>query len=320
MPHDGEMVSWLPLHHDLGLVAGVLFPFCEGYHSTLMSTFSFVKWPPRWLWAISGMKDRPVVSCAPNFAYQLCVRTMTAKQRESLDLSNWCMALNAAEPVRVETLKRFAKTFEPCGFRWEAFWPGYGLAEATLIVSGGHKTEPPVIHEIDKVAFTNNRIVDASKDDENACTLAGCGQALVDQSVAIVDPASLTRCAPGRIGEIWVSSPSVAKGYWNRADETKSTFQAHLADTGEGPFLRTGDLGYLRDGELFITGRLKDLIIIRGSNHYPQDIEATVEESHKALRPGGVAAFSMDLEGEERLIVVQEISALFALIRDLFGF
>ncbi|BBA33062.1 SA1_PKSA [Methylocaldum marinum] len=308
MPHDGEMVSWLPLHHDLGLVAGVLFPFCEGYHSTLMSTFSFVKWPPRWLWAISGMKDRPVVSCAPNFAYQLCVRTMTAKQRESLDLSNWCIALNAAEPVRVETLKRFAKTFEPCGFRWEAFWPGYGLAEATLIVSGGHKTEPPVIHEIDKVAFTNNRIVDASKDDENACTLAGCGQALVDQSVAIVDPASLTRCAPGRIGEIWVSSPSVAKGYWNRAAETENTFQAHLADTGEGPFLRTGDLGYLHDGELFITGRLKDLIIIRGSNHYPQDIEVTVEESHRVLRPGGVAAFSMDLEGEERLIVVQEIN------------
>jgi acyl transferase domain-containing protein/acyl-CoA synthetase (AMP-forming)/AMP-acid ligase II/NADPH:quinone reductase-like Zn-dependent oxidoreductase/acyl carrier protein/NADP-dependent 3-hydroxy acid dehydrogenase YdfG len=307
-PSDGAMVSWLPLHHDLGLVAGVLTPFCEGFHSTLMSTYSFIKWPPRWLWAISRIKDKPVASCAPDFAYHLCVCTMTAKQRETLELGNWCIALNAAEPVRAGTLKRFAKAFEPCGFRCEAFWPAYGLAEATLVVSGGRKTEPPIIHAVNKAALANNRVVDIGSDGDGACVLVGCGQALVDQTVAIVDPVSLTRCLPDQIGEIWVSGPNVAQGYWNRAEESARTFQAYLVDTGEGPFLRTGDLGCLRDGELFITGRLKDLIIIRGSNHYPQDIELTVEESHEALRPGGVAAFSLDLEGEERLIVVQEVS------------
>ena len=221
---------------------------------------------------MSRIKDRPIVSCAPNFAYDLCVRKITSTQRETLGLSNWCLALNGAEPVRIETLKRFTKTFEPCGFRWEAFWPAYGLAEATLVVSGGQKTEPPIIHKINKTALANNRAVDAGNDDEGTCTLVGCGRTLVDQTIAIVDPVSLTRCLPDQIGEIWVSGPSVTQGYWNRAEETESTFQAHLADTGEGPFLRTGDLGYLRNGELFITGRLKDLIIIRGSNHYPQDI------------------------------------------------
>ena len=151
-------------------------------------------------------------------------------------------------------------------------------------------------------------MVDAGNDEEGTRTLVGCGQTLLNQVIAIVDPTSLTRCSSDQIGEIWVSGPSVAQGYWNRAEETKVTFQAHLADTGEGPFLRTGDLGYLRNGELFITGRLKDLIIIRGSNHYPQDIELTAEKSHEVLRPGGVAAFSVDIEGEERLVVIQEIS------------
>src|SRR5918992_3181056 len=307
IPSDGEMVSWLPLHHDLGLVGGVLVPFCHGYHSTLMSPSSFVKWPLRWLRIMSRIKDRPIVSCAPNFAYDLCVRKITSTQRETLELSNWCLALNGAEPVRIETLKRFTKTFEPCGFRWEAFWPAYGLAEATLVVSGGQKTEPPIIHKINKTALANHHVVDACNDDEGAC-IVGCGQTVLDQTVAIVDPASLTRCPPDQIGEIWVSGPRVAQGYWNRAEETKGTFQAHLADTEEGPFLRTGDLGYLRNGELFITGRLKDLIIIRGSNHYPQDIEFTVEESHEVLRPGGAAAFSVDVEGEERLVVIQEVN------------
>ncbi|MGH9961462.1 MAG: fatty acyl-AMP ligase, partial [Pyrinomonadaceae bacterium] len=293
VPPDGEMVSWLPLHHDLGLIGGVLKPFCHGYHSTLMSPSSFVKWPLRWLQVISRIKDKPIVSCAPNFAYDLCVRKISSKQSETLELSNWCVALNGAEPVRMETLERFTKTFEPCGFRWEAFWPGYGLAEATLVVSGGQKTKPPVTHAVNKAALANNRVVDAGNDDEGTCTLVGCGQTLLDQTIAIVDPISLTRCPPDEIGEIWVSGPSVAQGYWNRAEETKSTFQAHLADTGEGPFLRTGDLGYLRNGELFITGRFKDLIIIRGGNHYPQDIELTAEKSHEALRPGGVAAFSV---------------------------
>jgi Polyketide synthase modules and related proteins len=310
-PPDGEMVSWLPMYHDMGLVGGVLNPFCNGYHSTLMSPSSFLKGPLRWLQVISRIKDRPIVSGAPNFAYDLCVHKITSKKRETLELSNWCVAFNGAEPVRMETLERFTKTFEPCGFRCEAFWPCYGLAEATLCVSGGQKTKPPIIHKVNKAALANNHVVDACKDDEGACTLVGCGQALLNQAIAIVDPASLTRCSPDQIGEIWVSGPSVAQGYWNRPEETESTFQAHLADTGEGPFLRTGDLGYLRNGELFITGRLKDLIIIRGSNHYPQDIELTAEKSHEALRPGGVAAFSVDIvciDGEEQLVVVQEVN------------
>ncbi|MGH9956589.1 MAG: beta-ketoacyl synthase N-terminal-like domain-containing protein, partial [Pyrinomonadaceae bacterium] len=309
IPPHGEMVSWLPMHHDMGLVGGVLNPLCNGYHSTLMSPSSFIKWPLRWLQVISRVKDRPTISCAPNFAYDLCARKVTSDgKKEDLDLSNWCVAVNGAEPVRIETLERFTKTFEPCGFRWEAFWPGYGLAEATLCVSGGGTTEPPIIHRVKKATLANNQVVDAGNDDEGMCTLVGCGQALLNQVVAIVDPASLILCSSGEIGEIWVSSPSVAQGFWNRAEETKSTFQAHLADTGEGTFLRTGDLGYLRKGELFITGRLKDLIIIRGGNHYPQDIELTAEKSHEALRPGGVAAFSVDIEGEERLVVIQEVN------------
>ncbi|MGH8611323.1 MAG: fatty acyl-AMP ligase, partial [Gammaproteobacteria bacterium] len=309
IPPHGEMVSWLPMHHDLGLVGGVLNPLCNGYHSTLMSPSSFLKWPLRWLQAISRAKDRPTISCAPNFAYDLCTRKVTSSgKRENLDLSNWCVAVNGAEPVRIETLERFTKTFEACGFRWEAFWPGYGLAEATLCVSGGGNTEPPITHPVHKAALANNRVADACNGDEGTCTLVSCGHALLDQTIAIVDPISLTRCPSDQIGEIWVSGPSVAEGYWNRAEETKSTFKAHLADTGERPFLRTGDLGYLANGELFITGRLKDVIIVRGGNYYPQDIERTVEESHKALRPGSVAALSVDIEGEERLVVVQEVS------------
>lgn len=309
IPPHGEMVSWLPMHHDLGLVGGVLNPFCNGYHSTLMSPSSFLKWPLRWLQVISRAKDRPTISCAPNFAYDLCTRKVTSDgKKENLDLSNWCVAVNGAEPVRMETLERFTKTFEPCGFRWEAFWPGYGLAEATLCVSGGGNTEPPITHPVNKAALANDRVVGAGLDDEGTCTLVGCGHALLDQTIAIVDPISLTSCSSDQIGEIWVSGPSVACGYWNRAQETKSTFQVHLAGTVEGHFLRTGDLGFLANGELFITGRLKDVIIVRGGNYYPQDIERTVEESHKALRPGSVAALSVDIEGEERLVVVQEVS------------
>ena len=177
-----------------------------------------MKWPLRWLQVISRVKDRPTISCAPNFDYDLCARKVTSEgKKENLDLSNWCVAVNGAEPVRIETLERFTKAFEPCGFRWEAFWPGYGLAEVTLCVSGGGTTEPPIIHQVKKATLANNHVVDAGNDDEGTCTLVGCGQALLNQVVAIVDPASLTRCSSDQIGEIWVSGPSVAQGYWNRA-------------------------------------------------------------------------------------------------------
>ena len=189
----------------------------------------------------------------------------------------------------------------------EAFYPCYGMAETTLIVSGGLKSSPSVIRGVYGPALEPNRVVAAASEGKGVRAIVGCGRSPDDQKVVIVDPESLTQRREGQVGEIWVSGPSVAKGYWNRARETEKTFAAHLADTGEGPFLRTGDLGFCQDGELFITGRLKDVIIIRGQNHYPHDIELTVEASHPALRPGCGAAFTIENKGQERLIVVHEL-------------
>jgi acyl-CoA synthetase (AMP-forming)/AMP-acid ligase II len=181
------------------------------------------------------------------------------------------------------------------------------MAETTLIVSGPLKTAAPVVRHVDGAALEQNRVVTAPPEREGTRAIVGCGQSLLDQKILIVDPESLTLCPDDKVGEIWVSGQSVAQGYWNRAEETKQTFHAYLADTGEGPFLRTGDLGFLQDGELFITGRIKDMMIVRGQNHYPQDIELTVEKSHPALRPGCGAAFTVEVKGEERLVVVQEV-------------
>ena len=302
---DAIVVSWLPPYHDMGLIGAILQPLYAGCTCILMSPVSFLQRPFRWLQAIS--RYRATISGGPNFAYDLCVRKITPEQRATLDLSCWSLAFNGAEPVRSQTLDRFAAAFEPCGFRREAFYPCYGLAEATLIVSGGLRSVPPVIHTVQGAALEQNRVVDASATDEDARALVGCGQNLPGQKIVIVDPETLVQCPPDQVGEIWVAGPSVAQGYWNRPEETEQTFRAYMADTGEGPFLRTGDLGFMRDGELFITGRIKDLIIIRGRNHYPQDIELTVEQSHPALRPGCGAAFSVDVSGEERLVVVQEV-------------
>ncbi len=307
MTPDCEGVIWLPMYHDMGLIGGVLQPLYVGCHCTLMSPLAFLQWPLRWLTAISAIKGKPVVSGGPNFAYDLCVRKTTPEQRERLDLSNWSLAFSGAEPVRQDTMDRFTEAFAPCGFRREAFYPCYGLAEATLFVSGGKKNEPPVVCHIKKQDLQENRVVDASPEGEDGIQLVGCGRELLEQKIVIVDPETHTRCQPNQVGEIWVSSPSVAEGYWRRPEETAQTFRAYVADTGEGPFLRTGDLGFMRDGELYITGRSKDLIIIRGRNHYPQDIERTVETSHELLRPGCGAAFSVDLDGEEQLVIVHEV-------------
>jgi acyl-CoA synthetase (AMP-forming)/AMP-acid ligase II len=298
-------VSWLPLYHDMGLIGSLLQPLHVGFPCILMSPMAFLQRPFRWLQAIS--RYRATGSGGPNFAYDLCVRKITPAQRAMLDLSSWVNAFSGAEPVRRDTLERFAVTFEPCGFRREAFHPCYGLAEATLIVSGGQKTAPPVIHMVQKAALEQHRVVTALSGSAEVQTLVGCGSSLLEQRILIVDPVTRIPCQPGQVGEIWVAGPSVAQGYWNRPEETAQTFQAYLEDTGEGPFLRTGDLGYVHHGELFVTGRLKDVIIIRGNNHYPQDIELTVERSHPSLRPGCGAAFSVEVAGEERLVVVQEV-------------
>jgi acyl-CoA synthetase (AMP-forming)/AMP-acid ligase II len=314
-------VSWLPPYHDMGLIGGVLQPLYVGAPMILMPPVAFMQKPLRWLQAISRFKATN--SGGPNFAYDLCLRKITPEQLASLDLSSWEVAFTGAEPVRAETLEQFAATFESCGFRREAFHPCYGMAETTLIVSGGLKTVPPIIRQVDGAALEQNRVV-AARGKEGTRTIVGCGQSLLDQKILIVDPESLTPCPDNQVGEIWVSGPSVAQGYWNRPEQTQEIFHAYLADTGDsaaaetqgesnaagqspGPFLRTGDLGFLQDGELFITGRIKDLMIIRGQNHYPQDIELTVEKSHPALRPGCGAAFTVEVKRQERLVIVQEV-------------
>ncbi len=298
-------VIWLPLYNDMGLIGGVLQPLYGGFPVTLMPPALFLRNPFRWLQAISRYKA--TTSGGPNFAYDLCLKRIKPEQLDHLDLSSWEVAFSGAESVRAQTLEQFATTFAPCGFRREAFYPCYGLAEATLIVSGGLKSSPPVIRQVQEPALKQNRMVAAASEGKGVRAIVGCGGNLDDQKIVIVDPESLTRCPDERVGEIWVSGPSVAQGYWNRTQETEQTFGAYVPDTGEGPFLRTGDLGFWQDGELFITGRLKDVIIIRGQNHYPQDIELTVEESHPALRPGCGAAFAVETKGEERLVVVHEV-------------
>jgi amino acid adenylation domain-containing protein len=298
------IVGWLPLYHDMGLIGNVLQPLLTGARCVLMSPMAFLQSPFRWLDAIS--RYGATTSGGPNFAYDLCVRKISAERRATLDLSSWTTAFNGAEPVRPETLERFAASFEACGFRREAFQPCYGLAEGTLLVSASKSGDPFTLKAFDSASLKSDHAVEAPPDAEGATHLVGCGAALAGEEVTIVDPESLTRCGPGRIGEIWVSGPSVTQGYWGRSEETAEIFQAYLSDTGEGPFLRTGDLGVFLDGELFVTGRLKDLIIIRGLNHYPQDIELTVESTSKALRPGCGAAFSVEVAGAERLVVVQE--------------
>jgi acyl transferase domain-containing protein/acyl-CoA synthetase (AMP-forming)/AMP-acid ligase II/acyl carrier protein len=303
-PHSNG-VFWLPVYHDMGLIGGVLQPLYIGRPSVLMPPASFLSSPYRWLQAIS--RYQATTSGAPNFAYDLCVRKITPAQRATLDLGSWELAFTGAEPVRADTLDRFAETFAPCGFRRQAFYPCYGLAEASLMVTGGQKDRPPVTVSVHKGSLEQHRAVLAAPGQAGAQTLVGCGKSLLDLKVRIVHPERLTRCLPGEVGEVWVAGPSVAQGYWNRPAVNEQVFRAHLADTGEGPFLRTGDLGFLHEGELFLTGRIKDLIILFGRNHYPQDIERTVEDSHPALRPSCAAAFTVAVEGDERLVVAAEI-------------
>jgi acyl carrier protein len=289
----------------MGLIGGILQPMYYGRPNVLMSPMSFLQKPLRWLQAISRYKS--TVSGGPNFAYELCVRRISPEERRTLDLSSWSLAFNGAEPIRPETIAEFSHTFAECGFHPEAFYPCYGLAEATLMVTGGLKTALPVIRTFDAKALEGNQAVDSLPDEEGSRTLVGCGKAFADQEVLIVDPETMTRCPDCRVGEVWVAGPSVAQGYWRHAEETAKSFLAYLKDSGRGPYLRTGDLGFLQEGELFVTGRLKDLIIIRGRNFYPQDIEQTVEKAHPLLRSSSSAVFMIEVAGRERLGVVAEI-------------
>ncbi len=281
-------VSWLPPYHDMGLIGMLLQPVYSGGEAILMSPLAFLRNPHRWLQAISDHGAE--VSAGPNFAYELCVRRITLKQKERLDLSSWRIAFNGAERVRPQTLERFAAAFAPCGFRKGALRPCYGLAEATLCVTAARPGPVPV------------------REPDEGRAVAGCGRPVAGTEVRIVDPETLRPCPPGTTGEIWVAGESVAQGYWNNPGLTRETFQGRLAGEEGRAFLRTGDLGFLHDGELFVTGRIKDLIILAGENHYPEDIEFAVQGAHPLQRPDACIAFSVDLDGQEQLVVAAEVS------------
>jgi acyl-CoA synthetase (AMP-forming)/AMP-acid ligase II/acyl carrier protein len=299
-------VTWAPHFHDMGLIEGLSNPVFAGCPVVVIPPVQFVRRPMAWLRAISRYKATH--SGGPNFAFDLCARKVKPADLESLDLSSWKTAYCGAEPIRMETFELFAKTFTPCGFRRDSFYPSYGLAEGTLMISGGIPSEPPVLERLDAGQLELNRVVPLNGNVEaKAYDAVGCGRTYRETEVRIVDPGTGQRCPEDYVGEIWVGGPTVARGYWERPEATIETFGGRLSNPDEGPFLRTGDLGFVRGGELFITGRLKDLIIIRASNYYPQDIEWAAFKAHPALRSGYGVAFSADLEGEERLVIVHEV-------------
>ncbi|MGH7136112.1 MAG: fatty acyl-AMP ligase, partial [Pirellulales bacterium] len=298
------VVLWLPAYHDMGLIGGMFQPVYSGRRLVFMSPLSFMQRPARWLEAIS--RYRGTITAAPNFAYELCIRKVSSDERESLDLSSLVAALNGAEMVRPETLDHFAETFAKCGFRREAFYPCYGLAEATLMVTGGALDELPVVRSFSAAGLEANRAVAAEGETEGR-RLVSCGRPAIGQEVRIVDPDTRQPLQEGQVGEVWVAGESIGQGYRNRSEESDATFGAHLADSDEGPFLRTGDFGFFHQGELFIAGRRKELIIVRGRNHYPHDIEETVWRCDPLLKADGGVAFAIEVAGEEHLAVVQEV-------------
>lgn len=299
-------LCWLPPYHDMGLIGGILLPVFVGGSVLLTSPLSVMQDPLRWLSAIST--HRITISGGPNFAYDWCVRKIAVEALENLDLSCWRVAFCGSEPVRAGTLEAFRHAFERCGFRRTSFFPTYGLAEATLMVSGGGPADRPVVLPIDSAALADHRVVARPEPEEGSTRLVGCGVPLADQKLAIVEPNTGQRLEEDRIGEIWVSGPSVAAGYFHRPQETRQTFAARLdGEMQDTPFLRTGDLGFLHGGELFVTGRLKDLIIVRGRNLYPHDLEETAGAAHPLLRKGFGIAFAVETETDVRVVLVQEV-------------
>ncbi|MFC1643299.1 fatty acyl-AMP ligase [Myxococcota bacterium] len=296
-----SVVSWLPHYHDMGL-GTILQPLLSGCSLILMPPMAFVQKPIRWLQAISA--HRAEISGGPNFGYDLCVERTRPEERAALDLRSWSVAFTGAEPVRRDTLERFTESFAPWGFQRIAFYPCYGLAESTLIVTGGSRGLGPNYLSVDSSRLEQHAVVRASG--PSAAVLVGCGRPLGDTQIAIVDPLTRRSCGAGQVGEIWVSGASAARGYWN-PQHSDDVFGATLAERPGEHFVRTGDLGFVDAGHLFITGRLKDMIIVRGSNHYPQDIEQTVERCDPAVRLGGVCAFSVDQDGQEHLALVVEV-------------
>jgi len=301
----GSICSWLPLYHDMGLVGGILNPMYCGTEDNLMSPVAFLTRPIRWLRAISKYKS--IASGGPNFAYAWCTMKINEEDCEGLDLSNWKVAFNGAEPVSAAVMERFTEKFAPYGFSPEAFYPCYGMAETTLIVTGGSDEEAPIVRPFDKYELVEHRVRRIDENHENARSLVGCGKVLEEEEVLIVHPENHTPLPDDKIGEIWINSPSCGQGYWQREQETQETFRARLKPDNGKYYVRSGDLGFMDRGELFVTGRLKDMIIVRGANRYPQDIETTVELCHPLTRSGGAAAFSVARWDREHLVIVCEI-------------
>ncbi|MDG0058297.1 fatty acyl-AMP ligase [Priestia sp. P5] len=302
---DTVMLGWLPMYHDMGLIGNILQPLYLGAKCVFMSPMDFLQKPFRWLSAIS--KYKATISGGPNFAYDLCLKKITDEQKVQLDLSSWEVAFNGAEPVRYETIQKFAQAFKDCNFKLNQFFPCYGMAEATLFITGNEKLTKPVSKGFCKENLLENKAIERPINSENSVKLVGCGMTWLDQKVEIVNTDSLSKCASNEIGEIWVKGDSIAKGYFGRKQETNYAFNNTVKDTNENGFLRTGDLGFFHEGQLFVTGRLKDVIVLRGKNHYPQDIELTVEKADQTIISGASAAFSVDINGEEKLIIVAEI-------------
>jgi acyl-CoA synthetase (AMP-forming)/AMP-acid ligase II len=298
---DDVFVSWLPLFHDMGLIGNVLQSFYIGAQAVLMTPTSFVRQPSRWLRAFTDY--RGTVAGSPNFGYDLCVERIPEAERAGLDLSSWKAAYNGAEPVRTATLTAFAKAFKPYGFDPRALSAAYGLAETTLLATVTPADVEPTLLSVDADALRSGKVL-AGADR----VLIGAGRAEYFRRIEIVDPNTRLVVEPGRVGEVWLAGPDVSAGYWNRPEESERTMHARLADSGDGPFLRTGDLGALHEDELFITGRLKDTIIVDGRNHYPQDIEATVEARHPEVRANCVAAFSVERDDREQVVLVAELT------------
>ena len=305
--YDGHSItlSWMPHFHDYGLVQGIIQPAWIGRPSYIMSPLTFLKRPLRWLEAIQ--RHHITHSGGPNFAYRHCVEVVPQEDRAGLDLSGWEVASCGAEPIAPGTIDRFVDAFAPVGFRREAFFPAYGMAEYTLLISVKREGVPPTVQALDPAALEQGVVCEAELGASPVRQVIGCGTPVGDTQVVIAHPETLSRCAAQQVGEIWLAGASTTQGYWGNPEETARTFGAILSDTGEGPFLRTGDLGFVKNGEVFVTGRLKDLLIVRGRNHYPQDIERTVEQSHVLCRAGGTAAFSLQESGEEVVVVVQEV-------------
>ena len=302
-------VSWLPHSHDMGLIEGILLPVYAGYRSYLMAPAAFLGRPARWLEAIT--RYRVTHSGGPDFAYALCADKISQEEQQPLDLSSWQSAYNGSENIRKTTLLRFNERFEPCGFNAQAFRPVYGLAESTLLVSTLRPREAPTFLDVDAAELAQGKVLPQPESGKRIASFVGCGRGTESTHIRIVNPETCLPCCGTEVGEIWVTGPSVASGYWQRPQETAAVFQAYLADESEGPFLRTGDLGFFQDDQLFVTGRIKDIINIRGFKHYPEDIERTMAQSHDAIHANGCAAFAITRDGVEQLAVIAEVRPRF---------